>query len=68
MCSRWIALYVKNVEITYFDCFGVGRVPEEIEKFIGHKNNSITCKYFCIEFIDFILKGKALMKLILSNT
>ena len=35
---HWIALYVKNIEITYFDSFGVEHVPEEIEKIIGHKN------------------------------
>ena len=32
--THWIALYVKNNEITYFDCFGVEHVPKEIKKFI----------------------------------
>ena len=26
---HWIALYVKNNEITYFDSFGVEHVPKE---------------------------------------
>ena len=29
--TYWIALYVKNIEIIYFDSFGVGHVPKEIE-------------------------------------
>ena len=32
--THWIALYCKNIEITYFDSFGVEHVPKEIEKFI----------------------------------
>ena len=70
--TRWIALYVKDNEITYFDSFGVEHVPKEIEKFIGHKNiktnifriqadNSIMWGYFCIGFIDFIFAGKSLI-------
>ena len=48
---------------------GVEHIPKEIKKFIRNKNiitniyriqtyNSIMCGYFCIGFIDFILKGK----------
>ena len=36
--THWIALYVKNNEITYFDSFGVEHVPKEIKKFTEHKN------------------------------
>ena len=36
--THWIALYAKNIEITYFDSFGVEHVHKEIEKIIGHKN------------------------------
>ena len=67
--THWIALYVKNNDITYFDSFGVEHIPKEIIKFIGRKNiigntfrihayNSITCGYFCIGFINFMFKGK----------
>ena len=70
--THWIALYVKNTEITYFDSFGVEHVPKEIKRFIEHKiiktnifriqaDNSITCGYFCIGFIDFIFVGKSLI-------
>ena len=72
--AHLIALYVKNIEIIYFDSFGVEHIPKEIEKFIGHKNikanifriqanNSIMCGYFCIGFIVFMLKGKTLIDL-----
>ena len=70
--THWIALYVKNNEITYFDSFGVEYLSTGIIKFIGNKNikanifriqayNSIMCGYFCIGFIDFMLPGKSLI-------
>ena len=34
----WIALYVQNKNVTYFDCFGVEHIAEEIKTFIGNKN------------------------------
>ena len=46
-------------------------IPKDIKKSIGNKNianiyriqadNSIICGYFCIGFIDFMLKGKGLL-------
>ena len=60
--THWIALYLKNNEVIYFDSCGVEHVPKEIERFIGHKNtNSVMCGYFCIEFTDFMLAGKSLV-------
>ena len=70
--THWIALYVLNIEIIYFESFGVEHVPKEIKKIIGHKNiktnifriqanNSIMYGYFCIAFIDFMLAGKTLI-------
>ena len=65
-------MYVKNNNnVTYFDSFGVERIPKEIKKFISNKNiktnifriqahDSIMCGYFCIGFIDFMLAGKTL--------
>ena len=69
--TNWIALYVKNNNITYFDSFGVEHIPKEIKAFIKNKNiktnifriqayDSIMCGYFCIGFIDFMFKGKTL--------
>ena len=36
--THWIALYVKDNEITYFDSFGIEHVSKEIKRFIGHKD------------------------------
>ena len=46
-------------------------IPKDIKKSIGNKNianiyriqadSSIICGYFCIGFIDFMLKGKGLL-------
>ena len=64
-------MYVNDKKVTYFDSFGVEYIPKEIKKFIGNKNitniyriqayDSIMCGYFCIGFINFILKGKSLL-------
>ena len=67
--THWIPLYVNAENVTCFDSFGVEHIPKEIRKFIRKKNittniyrieksNSIMCGYFCVGFIDFLLKGK----------
>ena len=69
--THCVALYVNNKTVTYFDSFGVEHIPKEIKKFINNKNiivnifrlqayDSAMCGYFCIGFIDFILKGNNL--------
>ena len=60
-----------SYDAIYFDSFEVVHIPTEIKKFIRNKNiitnicwiqaySSIMCGYFCIGFIDFMLKGKSL--------
>ena len=60
-----------NNNVTYFDSFGVKHIPKEIKIFINKSiivtnifgiqaNDSVMCGYFCIRFIDFMLKGKTL--------
>ena len=72
--THWVALYVNDSNVTYFDSFGVDHIPKKIRKFIGNKNiiiniyriqayDSIMGGYFCIGFIDFMLKGKSYGKL-----
>ena len=67
-----IALYVNDNYVTYFDSFGFEHIPKEIKKSIGNKNiitniyriqayDSIKCGYFCIGFVDFMLKDKSLL-------
>ena len=69
--THWIALYVNNKIVTYFDSFGVEHIPREIMKFISRKKiitniyriqiyDSIMCDYFCIGFINFMFDGKSL--------
>ena len=69
--THWIALYVKNNDVTYFDSFGVAHIPKEIKAFIKNRNiktnifriqayDSVMCGYFCTGFIDFMFKGKTL--------
>ena len=55
-----------------FDSSEVEHIPKAIKKLIANKNiitntyrlqeyNSIISEYFCIGFIDFMLKGKSLL-------
>ena len=70
--THWIALYVKNKKVVYFDSFGVEHVPKEIVKFIKNKDiianifrlqayDSIICGYLCIKFIDYMFDDKTLI-------
>ena len=69
--THWIAFYVNDSNLTYFDSFGVEHILKEIKKFLGNKNNVTNiCRiqaydliifgYFCVGSIDFMLKGKSL--------
>ena len=74
--THWVALYVNNKTITYFDSFGVEHIPKEIIKFIESRfpdnRNIITnifriqaydliiCGYFCIGFINFMFNVNSL--------
>ena len=48
--THWIALYVQNNSVTYFNSFGVEHIPKEIKKFINNKN--ITTNIFRIQAYD----------------
>ena len=69
--THWVALYVNNKIVTYFDSFGVEHIPKEIMKFINRKKvitiiyriqayDLIMCGYFCIGFINFMFNVKSL--------
>ena len=61
-----------NNNVIYFNSFGVEHIPNKIKAFINNNKkittnifriqacDSIMCGYFCIGFIDFMLKGKTL--------
>ena len=69
--THWVSLFVKPKYTVYADRFGLEHIPKEINKFINNdiKSNifriqaydSIMCGYFCIELINYLLKGKTLL-------
>ena len=69
--THWVVIFVKKYEVIYIDSFGVEYIPKEIMERIKNKNiktnifriqdnNAIMCSYFCIVFIEYMLKGKTL--------
>ena len=36
--THWVALWLDNNNVTYFDSFGVEHIPKEIKIFINNKN------------------------------
>ena len=70
--THCLSLFVKQKYTVYFDSFGVEHIPKEINKIIGNSDiksnifriqayDSIMCGYFCIEFINYMLKSKTLL-------
>ena len=63
--SHWVALYVNNNTVTYFDSFGVEHIPKEIMKFIGNeqissakaRNKKIITNIYRIQAYDSIMCG-----------
>ena len=37
--THWIALYVKNNEVIYYDSFGLEHVPKETVHYLGEKTS-----------------------------
>ena len=69
--THWIALYVNNRTVTYFNSFGIEDIAKETKSFTNNKNitaniyrvrnyDLIMCGYFCIGFVDYMLMGKSL--------
>ena len=69
--THWVAFWVSNNNVTYFDSFGVEHIRKEITKFIENRNiktnvfriqayDSIMCGYLSAGFINFMVKGKSL--------
>ena len=68
--THWISLFVKANKVIYFDSFGIEHIPREINKFINNNIESNNLEYrrtiqlcvdFCIEVINYMLKGKTLL-------
>ena len=71
--THWIPLYVNSKNITYFHGLETEHIPKKVRKFAGNKTfitnihriqvyDSIMCGYYYTGFIDFMLKGKNLLK------
>ena len=70
--THWVALYLNNNDVIYFDSFGVEHIPKDIKAFVDcslsittnifriQAYDWIMCGYFCIGCIDFMLAGKTL--------
>ena len=62
--THWVALYVNNKIVTYFDSFGVKDTPKEIMKFIirtsfglGSRHKEIITNIYRIQAYDSIMCG-----------
>ena len=61
--THWVALYVKNKDITYFDSFGVEHIPKEIMKFMsrpslsGSLHKNVIKNIFRIQAYDSVMCG-----------
>ena len=63
--TYWVAFYVNNKTVTYFDSFVVEHIPKEIMKFIGNEQNSsakarnkkIITNIYRIQAYDSIMRG-----------
>ena len=59
--THWVALYVYNNDVTYFDSFGVEHIPKEIKTFINRplsptlQNNNIKANIFRLQAFDSIM-------------
>ena len=69
--THWVSLFVKANKVIYFDSFGIEHIPKEINQSVNNNIesnifriqafDSIMCGYSCIEFINYMLKGKTLL-------
>ena len=69
--SHWVATYVKNGIINYFDSFGMPPFQEIVNHAqrknmtLLHQNNQIqninttTCGYFCLYFLNEMSRGRS---------
>ena len=59
--THWIALWVNNNNVTYFDSFGVEHIPKEIKEFVNRplssalQNKNIITNIFRIQTYDSIM-------------
>ena len=70
--THWVSLFINRNTVVYFDSFGIEYIPQEVlnkirDKSITHNifsiqnNDSIICRFYCIDFIAYMLAGKTLL-------
>ena len=63
MSTHWVALYVHNNDVTYFDSFEVEHIRKDIRTFVNNKN--IKTNIFRIQEFDSIMRGYFLLDLLI---
>ena len=63
MSTHWVALYVHNNDVTYFDSFGVEHIRKDIRTFFNNK--SIKTNIFRIQEFDSIMRRYFLSDLLI---
>ena len=63
MSTHWVALYVHNNDVTYFDSFGVEHIRKDIRTFVNNK--SIKTNIFRIQEFDSIVRRYFLSDLLI---
>ena len=63
MSTHWVALYVHNNDVTYFDSFGVEHIRKDLRTFVNNKN--IKTNIFRIQEFDSIMRGYFLLDLLI---
>ena len=69
--THWVSLFIDKNLAVYFDSFGIEYIPQEVlnkirDKSITHNvfriqdNESITCGFYCVAFIEYMLAEKTL--------
>ena len=62
--THWITLYILNNDVTYFDSFGVKRIPKEIKAFIGNTNiKTIEYKHMIQKYVDIFVLDLLILSL-----
>ena len=61
--THWVALYVSNNDVTYYDSFGEEHIPKEIKAFINRslssalQNKNIKTNIFRVQAYDSVMCG-----------
>ena len=72
--TYWVSLFIDGNTAVYFDSFGIEYIPQEVlneirDKSITHNifriqdDDSISCGFYCIAFIEYMLLGKIFVRL-----